>query len=213
MNRPVLIRPPPVLIRPALLAMRRSQGKWLGQDDELDAWFSDAHGVAEIATVLVQSQGGIKEEPGRHPAHDKVGKQMCHGVLAPIRTEGSSWVCTPPRAGVGKALPECVVYDIGEDSAQSCGGLGAVGGASTKRDVMYERPCDLIGKTFKDDDGVLPEGVDVGIVDAMAWALPRPPGGDNVSSGERGCMFVVSYGQLCGVRRRSITIAVIQHAL
>ena len=103
----------------ALLAMRRNQGKWLGQDDELDAWLSDAHGVAEVATVLVQSQGGINEEHGRHRAHDKAGKQMCHGVLAATRGHESRWVCTPPRAGVGKALHECEVYDIGEDSGHN----------------------------------------------------------------------------------------------
>ena len=73
----------------ALLAMRRNQGKWLGHDDELDAWFSDAHGVAEVAKSLVRSQGGTKEECGRHQAHDK-----------------ASLVCTPPRAGVSKALHE-----------------------------------------------------------------------------------------------------------
>ena len=84
----------------ALLTLRRNQGKWLGHDDELDAWFSDAHGVAEGATVLVR-QGGIKEEP-------------------------TSLVCTPPRAGVSKALHECEVYDIGEDGAQNCGGLGVL---------------------------------------------------------------------------------------
>ena len=37
--------------RATLLAMRRSQGEWLCQDGELDAWFSDAHGVAEVANV------------------------------------------------------------------------------------------------------------------------------------------------------------------
>ena len=50
---------------------------------------------------------------------------------------------------------------------------------------MCGRPRDPIEKTLKDDDCVLPDGVDVGIdVDAMVWALPRPPEGDNVSSGE-----------------------------
>ena len=77
---------------PTLLAMRRSHGEWHGQDGELDAWFSDAHGVAEVARSLDQSQGGTKEERGRHRAHDK-----------------ASCVCTPPRAGVGKALHECEV--------------------------------------------------------------------------------------------------------
>lgn len=171
-----------------LLAMRRCQAEWLCQDDELYAWFSDAHGVVEVAKELARSQGGINEELGRHQAHDKAGKQMCHGVLAATRVDESSWVCTPPQARVGKALHECEVYDIGEDNAQNCGGFGVLGGPATKREasitVMCERPCDLIEKTSKDDDCVLSEMVDVGIdVDAMVSALPRPPEGDNVSSG------------------------------
>ena len=32
-----------------LLAMRRSHGEWRGQAGELEAWSSDAHGVAEVA--------------------------------------------------------------------------------------------------------------------------------------------------------------------
>ena len=49
--------------------------------------------------------------------------------------------------------------------------------------VMCERPCDPIEKTLKDNDCVLPDGVDVGTdVDAMVRALPKPPEGDNVSS-------------------------------
>ena len=60
-----------------LLAMHRSQGGWHGQDGELDAWFLDPPGVAEVARSLVQSQSGTKEERGRHRAHDK-----------------ASWVCT-----------------------------------------------------------------------------------------------------------------------
>ena len=78
-----------------LLAMCRSPGEWHGQDGELDAWFSDVHGVAEVARSLVQSQGGTKEERGWHRAHDKASR-----------------VCTLPRACVGKALHECEVYDI-----------------------------------------------------------------------------------------------------
>ena len=165
----------------ALLALRRNQGKWLGHDDELDAWFSDAHGVAEVATVLVQSQGGIKEEPGRHDEasvepsvygelkdwldgliQEECGRHQAHGK--------TSLVCTPPRAGVSKAL-QCEVYDIGEDGTQNCGGFGVLGRPSTK--------C------IAGDARVWPDGIDVGIdVDAMVWALPRPPEGDNVSSGE-----------------------------
>ena len=47
-----------------LLAMHRSHGEWHGQDYELDAWFSDAQGVAEVAKSLVRSQSG--SEPERH---------------------------------------------------------------------------------------------------------------------------------------------------
>ena len=83
-----------------LLAMRRSQGEWHGQDGELDAWFSDAQGVAEVAKSLVRSQSGTKEECGRHQAH-------------------ASLVCTRPRARISKAWHECEVYDIGEDGAHS----------------------------------------------------------------------------------------------
>ena len=99
-----------------LLAMRRSQGEWFCLDGGLDAWFLDAHGVAEVARVLAQSQDSTNEEPGRHQAHDKAGKQMCHGVLAASRKDEASLVSTPPRARVGKAWHECEVYDIGEDS-------------------------------------------------------------------------------------------------
>ena len=85
--------PPLVGCVDSLLAMRTN---------ELDAWFSDAHGVAEVTKSLVRSQGGTNEEHGRHQAHDK-----------------ASLVCTHPRAGVSKALHECEVYDIGEDGAQN----------------------------------------------------------------------------------------------
>ena len=38
-------------------------------------------------------------------------------------------------------------------------------------------------KCVAGDDRVWPDGIDVGIgVDAMVWALPRPPEGDNVGS-------------------------------
>ena len=150
----------------ALLVMRRAHGGH-GQDGELDAWFSDAHGFAEVAKSLVRSQGGTKEEYGRHQAHDK-----------------ASLVCTPPRAGVSKALHACEVYDIGEDGAQNCGGFGVLDEPSTKcmasmlGNVMCERPWESIEQILKDGDCVLPDGVDVGIgVDAMVWALPRPPEG------------------------------------
>jgi len=56
-----------------LVAMRRTHGEWDGQDDELGAWFSDAHGVAEVARVLVANQGGTKEELGRRQADVKAG--------------------------------------------------------------------------------------------------------------------------------------------
>ena len=128
-----------------LLAMRRSHGEWHGQDGELEAWFSDAHGVAVVAGAMFQSQGGTMEEPGPHRAHDKAGNQgICHGVTAATRGEGASWVGTPPRAGVGKALHECDVSLLGT--------------------VICERPWSSI--------------------DAVVWALPRPPEGDNVSSGD-----------------------------
>ena len=135
----------------ALLTLRRNQGKWLGHDDELDAWFSDAHGVAEVATVLVQSQRGIKEERGRHDKdwfdgfiQEECGRHQAH--------DNTSLVCTPPRAGVSKAL-QCEVYDIGEDGTENCGGLGVLGGPSTK--------C------IAGDDRVWPDGIDFGIgVDA-----------------------------------------------
>ena len=65
-----------------LLARRRTQAEGHCQDDDLDAGFSDAHGVAVVANVLAQSHGGINEEPGLDPAHDKAGKQTCHGLLA-----------------------------------------------------------------------------------------------------------------------------------
>ena len=101
----------------ALLTLRRNQGKWLGHDDELDAWFSDAHGVAEVATVLVHSQGGIKEEPGRHDKasvdpsvygelkdwldgliQEECGRHQAH--------DKTSLMCTPPRARLCSA--ECM---------------------------------------------------------------------------------------------------------
>jgi hypothetical protein len=56
-----------------LLALRRTHGEWDGQDDELGAWFSDAHGGAEVARALVANQGGTKEELGRRQAHVKAG--------------------------------------------------------------------------------------------------------------------------------------------
>ena len=53
-----------------LLVMRRPH-ECDGQDNELEAWLSDAHGVAGVARALAQNQGGTIGELGRHHAHDK----------------------------------------------------------------------------------------------------------------------------------------------
>ena len=48
-----------------LLVMRRAHGGCDGQDGEWEAWWSDAHGVDEVARALVQSQGGTNAKTGQ----------------------------------------------------------------------------------------------------------------------------------------------------
>lgn len=72
-----------------LLAMRCAHASgWDGQDGELEAGHSNAHGVAEVTRALDVSHGGTKEEPGRHQAHGKAGDQGGgSGVTVAIRGE------------------------------------------------------------------------------------------------------------------------------
>lgn len=154
-----------------LLAMRRTHAEWDGRDGEMEAWLSDAHGVAEVTRALTVSQGGAKgtiaemasaEEPHELQFCDK--RALFEKAAAYRATPGDKAVCTPPRAWIGQTLHEC-------------GGCGT--------GTTCERLWNPIGRTHSDADCVLSDGVDVGVrVDALVWALPRPPEGDNIRSGD-----------------------------
>ena len=87
------------------LAMCRAYAsEWDVQDVELEAWFSDAHGVAEVARALVVSQSGCEEKLGRHQAHGRACDQGTGIGVTKQLEQKASWACTPRRAGVSKGF-------------------------------------------------------------------------------------------------------------